>query len=363
MESGQHAQKRRMLSDEEAAIMAFGSTQDKETLMRENDSQVQVVGAKGIQGAKFGNAEETISQLENNVKYNMLNLKTWIAKIQGQTEYKKNIEVAVKNLETQQRLLKEENMKIGVGIRNMGPQSTRELLTACASAVEDIGLESIWITDHLAIPPDDAEGSGGRYLEILTTLAWLAGITKRVKIGSAVLVLPYRAALLTAKQIATVQELSGDRLVVGVGVGWMDPEFQALGVNRHARGRISDETLAFFNDCFAQDEVEANDQMFLFKPRPVKPPFLIGGRAPHALKRAATYGDGWFPVVKGPEDIASALPAYRALTKAANRPPGNITISTRLPLEDPSQTRTLCDQYQSLGVDRLVCGLSYDTIR
>ncbi|MDE0813064.1 MAG: TIGR03619 family F420-dependent LLM class oxidoreductase [Alphaproteobacteria bacterium] len=253
-------------------------------------------------------------------------------------------------------------MKIGVGIRNMGPQSTRELLTACASAVEDIGLESIWITDHLAIPPDDAEGSGGRYLEILTTLAWLAGITKRVKIGSAVLVLPYRAALLTAKQIATVQELSGDRLVVGVGVGWMDPEFQALGVNRHARGRISDETLAFFNDCFAQDEVEANDQMFLFKPRPVKPPFLIGGRAPHALKRAATYGDGWFPVVKGPEDIASALPAYRALTKAANRPPGNITISTRLPLEDRSQTRTLYDQYQSLGVDRLVCGLSYDTI-
>ena len=117
-----------------------------------------------------------------------------------------------------------------------------------------------------------------------------------MKIGSAVLVLPYRAALLTAKQIATVQELSGDRLVVGVGVGWMDPEFQALGVDRHARGRISDETLAFLNDCFAQDKVEANDQMFLVKPRPVKPPFLIGaGRhmRSNARRHMAMVGFPW----------------------------------------------------------------------
>ncbi|MBT5810752.1 MAG: TIGR03619 family F420-dependent LLM class oxidoreductase [Rhodospirillaceae bacterium] len=253
-------------------------------------------------------------------------------------------------------------MNIGIGIRNMGPQSTREVMAACAGAVEEIGFESIWITDHLAIPPDEAEGSGGRYLETLTTLAWLAGITDRVKIGSAVLILPYRAALPTAKQIATIQELSGGRLVMGLGVGWMDPEFVALGVNRRARGRISDETLAFFNNCFAQDEVEVNGQAFLFKPRPEKPPFLIGGRAPHALERAAKYGDGWFPVVKGPEDIAAALPTYRALTEAVNRPPGNITISTRLPLEDRSRTRTLCDQYRSFGVDRLVCGLSYHSI-
>jgi probable F420-dependent oxidoreductase len=253
-------------------------------------------------------------------------------------------------------------MDIGISIRNMGPQSTRELMAACAGAVEEIGFESIWVTDHVAIPPDDAEGSGGRYMETLTTLAWLAGITERVKLGSAVLILPYRAALPTAKQIATVQDLSGGRLVLGVGVGWMDAEFRALGVNRHARGRLSDETLAFLNKCFSQDEVVANSQKFLFKPRPQKPPILIGGKAPHALERAAKYGDGWLPVAKGPEDIASALPRYRAMTEAANKPAGQITVSTRLPLEDPSQTRELCDQYTKLGVDRLVCGLSYDTI-
>ncbi len=130
-------------------------------------------------------------------------------------------------------------MDIGISIRNMGPQSTRKLITACAQTVENMGFESIWITYHIAIPPNDAEGSGGRYLDTLTTLAWLAGITDRVKLGSGVLILPYRAALPTAEQIATVQELSGNRLVLGVGIGWMDAEFNALGVDRHARGPAS----------------------------------------------------------------------------------------------------------------------------
>jgi len=253
-------------------------------------------------------------------------------------------------------------MDIGVSIRNMGAQSTRELMAGCARAAEEMDFESIWVTDHIAIPPDDAEGSGGRYLDTLTTLAWLAGITDRVKLGSGVLILPYRAALPTAKQIATVQELSGNRLVLGVGIGWMDPEFRVLGVDRHARGRISDETLAFINTCFAQDEVEANGQKFLFKPRPQKPPILIGGRAPHALRRAAKYGDGWFPISRTPENLAASIQAYRDLTEAEGKPPGQITASARLPLADRQQARELCDQYRELGVNRLVCGVRYDTL-
>lgn len=253
-------------------------------------------------------------------------------------------------------------MDIGVTIRNMGPQSSRELIAGCARAAEDMAIESIWITDHIAIPPDDAEGSGGRYLDTLTTLAWLAGITDRVMLGSGVLILPYRAALPTAKQIATLQELSGNRLILGVGIGWMDAEFRALGVDRHARGRISDETLAFFNACFTRDEAEANGQVFLFKPRPVKPPILIGGRAPHAIERAAKYGDGWLPMARTPEDVASALEVYRRLTEAGKRPPGQITVNTRLPLDDRAKSRELCAQYRNLGVDRLVCGVAYNTL-
>ena len=159
-------------------------------------------------------------------------------------------------------------METGVVIRNMGSQSTRDTIAGCVCVAEEMGFESVWIVDHIAIPPDDAEGSGGRYLDVLATLAWLAGITKRVKLGSGVLVLPYRAALPTAKQIATVQELSGNRLIMGMGIGWMDSEFKALGLNRHTRGRVSDETLAFLNDCFSRDQFEANGQKLLFKPGP-----------------------------------------------------------------------------------------------
>ena len=181
-------------------------------------------------------------------------------------------------------------MHLGVTLRNMGEQSTPAVLRECAAFAESAGLESAWVVDHIAIPPEDAEGSGGRYVDPLVTLAWLAGATQRIRLGVGVLVLPYRAALPTVKQIASLQELSGERLVLGAGVGWMAAEFRALGVRRSAHGAVTDETLDLLNRCFASDEASHNGQPFLFKPRPRKPPVLIGGGPPHALQRAARYG-------------------------------------------------------------------------
>src|SRR5262249_59689855 len=120
----------------------------------------------------------------------------------------------------------------------------------------------------------------GRYLDPLATLAYLAGVTTRVGLGTAVLVLPYRAALPTAKWAATIQELSNGRLLLGVGVGWMAAEFRALGIDHRRRGRITDETLTVLDACFADDVVHANGQPFLFKPRPARPPLFIGGGPP-----------------------------------------------------------------------------------
>ena len=179
-----------------------------------------------------------------------------------------------------------------MAIRAMGPQATADTIAACAAAAESAGLDDVWISDHIAIPPDDAEGSGGRYLDPLTTLGFLAGMTSSIKLGSGVIIIPYRPALPTAKQVATVQELSGERLLLGVGIGWMDAEFKALGVDRHRRGAITDETLGFLNRCFADDVMEANGQPFLFRPQPAKPPVYVGGAAPHALRRAAELADG-----------------------------------------------------------------------
>ena len=159
-----------------------------------------------------------------------------------------------------------------------------------------------------------------------------------------------------------MQELSGNRLIMGMGIGWMDSEFKALGLNRHTRGRVSDETLAFLNDCFSRDQVEANGQKLLFKPRPPKPPFLIGGRAPHAIKRAAKYGDGWYPIVKTPNDIVDHLSPYRELTSAAGKPPGLINISAQLPIDEKGKSQALVARYREIGVDRMVCNVNYETL-
>src|SRR4029453_13555891 len=117
-------------------------------------------------------------------------------------------------------------MRSGIYVRNMGPQSAPATLLACARAAEDAGIEHLWVPAPTPIPPDDAEGSGGRYLDPLATLAYLAAATKRIGIGPGVLVLPYRPPPATAKGGATIQELSGGRLNLGVGAGWMEPEFR-----------------------------------------------------------------------------------------------------------------------------------------
>ena len=109
-------------------------------------------------------------------------------------------------------------MHIGLMIRNMGEQSTREIMAGAALAAEEREFESIWVVDHIAIPPEDSEGSGGRYVDILTSLAWLAGVTSTINLGSGVLIAPYREILPTAKQVASIQELSGNRLLLGIGL-------------------------------------------------------------------------------------------------------------------------------------------------
>ena len=253
-------------------------------------------------------------------------------------------------------------MLVGVTVRNMGVQSSPEIIAGAASHAEASGLESVWITDHIAIPPDDAEGSGGRYLDTLTTLAWLAGVTSTIKLGSGVLILPYRPPLPTAKAVATVQEVSRGRLLLGVGVGWMEAEFRAVGVPRAERGRRTDDTLEFLHECFDNETVTANGQPLLFKPRPPAPPIYIGGGVPFALERALRHGDGWMPMTRSAERLATHLDTYRALADAKGTTPGPVTVMTGLPLSDLDAAKASLDAYRALGVERLVCAITYDDL-
>ncbi len=253
-------------------------------------------------------------------------------------------------------------MKLGLTVRNMGPQSSAKLMRGAVQAAEQAGFESVWITDHIAIPPDDAEGSGGRYTDPLTTLAWLGGTTKKIMLGTAALILPYRPALPTAKSIATVAELTGDRLLLGVGVGWMDAEFKALGVDRQQRGRLTDDCLDLIQRCFADPVVNENGQNFLFDPKPQLPPIYIGGSAPHALRRALRYDSGWLPMARSAEKLAPALAQFAQLADQAQRKPGPVTVLTGIDSNNPSVAAEQLLGYHTLGVERTVCAMRYDTL-
>ena len=252
---------------------------------------------------------------------------------------------------------------LGVIVRAMGPQSSRSLVRRCAELAEAAGLDELWVSDHIAIPPDDAEGSGGRYLDPLSLLAYLAGATERIGLGTAVLNLPYRPALPTAKAIATVQELSGERLRLGIGVGWMHAEFKALGVDRRRRGALTNEVLERLHAWFAADEAIANDQPFLFLPRPARPPIFVGGESQAALERAARYGDGWMPMGGQRDKLEPAIAELRRLAAEAGRDAPEVVVLGGVPLDDPARARDQLAEWHALGVTRVALAGAYDDER
>ena len=248
---------------------------------------------------------------------------------------------------------------LGLHLRNMGPQSDRATILAAARSAETAGIDDLWVADHIAIPPDNAEGSEGRYVDPLATLAFVAGATRRIRLGTGVLVLPYRPPLATAKWVASIQELSGGRLLFGVGVGWMEAEFRAVGVSYARRAAITDETLAFLTRCFAGDEVEANGQRFLFKPRPAPPPIIVGGAPPHALRRAVRYGDGWMPIGANADALRAPVAELTAMAADAGKPPPLVIAALTLPLDDPPRAADEAAALRAVGVTGLLHGWRY----
>ena len=241
-----------------------------------------------------------------------------------------------------------------MALRTQGPESTRETIVECARAAEDAGLDALWVPDHIAIPPDEAEGSGGRYLDPLGMLLFLTGHTRRIGLATGALILPYRPIVPTAKLIATLQELSGGRLQLGVGAGWMKPEFRAVGVDYARRGAITDETLEFLNRAFAEDVVETHDQPWLFLPRPPRPPILVGGGAPHALERAARYGDGWLPMEREPDRLRAGVSELRQRFAEAGKPEPRVEVYTGLPVGERARLEDAVSEMGEAGATGII---------
>ena len=226
-------------------------------------------------------------------------------------------------------------MHIGAIVRNMGGQSTPAVMGACARAAEEAGLESVWVVDHIAIAPDDAEGSNGRYVDPLISLAWLAGATRAPFVsGSA------SSSCRTGRCSRSRSSSRASRSCRASGsssapasAGWTRSSAPS-GSNAVTAAASADATLAFLRECFEHDEVTANGQPFLFRPRPARPPIYVGGRPPHALARAAAYGDGWMPMGMTPEKLPSARAEYAEHCEAAGKAVGEIVVVGELPLDD-----------------------------
>lgn len=219
-----------------------------------------------------------------------------------------------------------------------------------AQAAERLRFDSVWLGDHVAWParfdPGTHRDVGGKtpgpavvnldVLEPLTMLSYLAATVTRVRLGIGVLIAPYRHPILAAKMLAMLDVLSGGRLIVGVGTGWLREEFPMLGAPPFEhRGSVTDEYLRSFVELWteAQPHFEGTYGRVagvVFNPKPVQkphPPIWIGGNGAQALKRAATYGDGWMPLHQTPSEMQDKVSRLRELVQSTGRRSAHIGVS------------------------------------
>jgi len=234
-------------------------------------------------------------------------------------------------------------MKLGVNLINFGPAASAESLGRQADEAEGLGYHLVMISDHVAITPDVAARYPAPFYDPFTTLGWLAARTRRVELGTTVIVLPYRHPLEVARMAATIDRLSGGRLILGVGVGWAREEFEALGVPFHRRGAMSDDYLVAIGRCLAHDVATHHGPFASFAdvattPRPARrprPPIRVGGTTDGALRRAVRLGDAWHPIRVRVEWLAeTGLPRLAAIAAKEGLPTPALCPRIRLNLTE-----------------------------
>jgi probable F420-dependent oxidoreductase len=253
-------------------------------------------------------------------------------------------------------------MRYGFYLPTRGKSAAPAALETLVARAEGFGFHSVMIADHVVFPatiasryPYTVTGEfpgGGDALEQLTLMAFVAGRTRTLRLVTSVMILPYRNPVATAKMLATVDVLSRGRVTVGVGVGWLREEFEALGApDFDHRGAVSDEYLRIFKTLWTECPATFAGRFYRFEslrclPAPVQkphPPIWIGGHSRPALRRAARYGDGWHPVGANPAvplrpaELSVALDELRRLTEAEGRDPAALTISFKAPVYDRGQ--------------------------
>jgi probable F420-dependent oxidoreductase len=261
-------------------------------------------------------------------------------------------------------------MKAGIIFANSGPFARPELFGQLAREAEECGFDSLWTVEHVVVPqphmpyPGSKDGQmpGGDNVAIpdpLIPLAYAAAITSKIKLATGIVILPQRHPLYLAKQLATIDLLSHGRMLLGIGSGWMKEEFEAVGVDYHARGARTDESIQAMRALWTENPTTFHGKHFHFHdvkslPKPTRPggiPIHVGGHSPAAARRAGRLGDGFFPTIVDPEKLKDIFGMMRDAAKAAGRNPETIELSSMAPAKVDAVKAV-----QDVGVTRVVFG-------
>jgi probable F420-dependent oxidoreductase len=258
-------------------------------------------------------------------------------------------------------------VKFGVVLPTYRRLATADNIVRAATVSESLGFDSVWVTDHVVVPASSVDAFGATFFEASTVMAYVAGITKRVQIGAAILIVPYRHPLLLAKMLATMDQLSRGRVILGAGLGWLEAESALLSVPHRKRARIADETLAVLRACWESERPEFHGDVydfdgFHFAPRPYESrrlPILVGGASTAALRRAVRYGDGWIGDGQTFEELEVSLAQLGRELSAAGRERDGFEVAMRAGLqlvddraavtESPSEQGWKSDEFLTAG--------------
>jgi probable F420-dependent oxidoreductase len=230
-------------------------------------------------------------------------------------------------------------MKLGVCLPHYGRPIEVPRMLEVARRADQRGLDSVWVTDHVIVPDQVDVIYREHMLDPLAILPWLAGVTSRVALGTSVVILPYRSPIPVAKLLASVDVLSGGRLLVGAAIGWMEGEFDALGVPFKERVSRSEEALELFRTLWTDPHPEVVTRRHhlhdvTFSPMPLqkpRPPLYVGGNSEGALRRVARLGDGWHATATTPDAFRQGVETVRRFWQEEKRA-GEPALSLRIPI-------------------------------
>ena len=276
-------------------------------------------------------------------------------------------------------------IKIGASLPSAGEFPSKYGVNNMAIRLEELGFSSLWVSDHILMPKiikadypfaKDRKATWNTnipWYDSLILLSMAAAVTKKVKLGTAVLVLPLRHPIIFAKQAATIDELSKGRLVLGIGAGWLSDEFDALNVDFKTRGKRFEDWIKISRNCWTGapkafgGEHYTLPEGFLTLPKPYKNdiPFLVGGHSKYALKRAATLGNGWLPQQSAlsiePSELIEPINLMRKEAVSAGKDPEKLTIVLRIN-QSANSTKIIADNLNSLsevGVNEIIIDIDW----